>query len=163
MSDSLRPDGLWTTGLLHPWDSAGKNTGVASNALLQGVFPTQESDPHLLRLLHLQAGSSPPAPPGEPILELRMDRYRQVLSLRKWKLLSGDSGRPNGLYTPWNSPGQNAGVGSLPFLQGIFLPTQQSTWGLLHCRQILYQLSYQGSPKEKNQIKSTVCESACCN
>ena len=83
MSDSLRPDGLWTTGLLHPWDSAGKNTGVASNALLQGIFPTLESDPHLLRLLHLQAGSSPLAPPGEPILELRMDRYRQILSLRK--------------------------------------------------------------------------------
>jgi len=36
-------------------------------------------------------------------------------------------------------------VGSLSFLQGI-LPTQESNWGLLHCRQILYQLGYQGSP-----------------
>ena len=50
-----------------------------------------------------------------------------------------------GLYNPWNSPGQNAGVGSLSLLQGIF-PTQELNRGLLHCRQILYWLSYQGSP-----------------
>ena len=37
------------------------------------------------------------------------------------------------------------GVGNLSLLQMIFL-TQKSNWGLLHCRQILYQLSYQGSP-----------------
>ena len=35
------------------------------------------------------------------------------------------------------------GVGSLSLLQQIF-PTQESKQGLLHCRQILYQLSYQG-------------------
>ena len=52
-----------------------------------------------------------------------------------------DSLRPHGLYSPWNSPGQNTGVGSLSHLQGIF-PTQESNQGLLHCRQILYQLSY---------------------
>ena len=42
------------------------------------------------------------------------------------------------------SPGKpkNTGVGSLPLLKGIFL-TQESNWCLLHCRQILYQLSYQ--------------------
>ena len=49
--------------------------------------------------------------------------------------------QPNGLYSPWNSPGQNNGVGSLFLLQGIFL-TQGSNLGLLHCRQILYQLSH---------------------
>ena len=37
------------------------------------------------------------------------------------------------------------GVGSLSLLKGIF-PTQELNRGLLHCRQILYQLSYQGSP-----------------
>ena len=48
-------------------------------------------------------------------------------------------------YTrPWKSPGQNTGVGSLSLLQGIFL-TQELNRGLLHCRQILNQLSYQGS------------------
>ena len=54
--------------------------------------------------------------------------------------------QPHGLYSPWNSPGKNTGVGSLSFLQGIF-PTQGSNPGLLHCRQILYQLSHKGSPK----------------
>ena len=96
-----------------------------------------------------------------------------------------DSLRPHRLYSPWNSPGQNTGVGRLSFLQGnlpnpgikprsptlqadslpaepqgkpkntgvgspsllqgIF-PTQESNRGLLHCRRILYLLSYQGSP-----------------
>ena len=48
---------------------------------------------------------------------------------------------------PAEPPGKpkNTGVGGLSLLQGIF-PTQESNWGLLHCRQILYQLSYQGSP-----------------
>ena len=50
---------------------------------------------------------------------------------------------PHGLYRPWNSPGQNTGLGSLSRLQGIF-PTQGSNPGLPHCRQILYQLSHQG-------------------
>ena len=45
-----------------------------------------------------------------------------------------------------NSSGQNTGVGSFSLHQGIFL-TQESSQGLLHCRQILYQLSYQGSPE----------------
>ena len=88
------------------------------------------------------------------------------------------------MYSPWNSPGQNTGVGSYYFFQGIFLTlgsnprspallvdflsakppgkpkntevgslsflqqiflTQESNQGLLHCRIILYQLSYQGS------------------
>ena len=53
---------------------------------------------------------------------------------------------PQGLHSLWNSPGQNTGVGSLSLLQGIF-PTRGSNPGLLHCRQILYQLSYQGSPR----------------
>ena len=40
---------------------------------------------------------------------------------------------------------KNTGVGSLSLLRGIF-PTQESNWGLLHRRQILYQLNYQGNP-----------------
>ena len=52
---------------------------------------------------------------------------------------------PHGLYSPWNSPGQNTGVGSLSLLQGIF-PTRESNPGLPRCRWILYQLSHQGKP-----------------
>ena len=57
-----------------------------------------------------------------------------------------DSLWPHGLYSPWNSPGQNTGVGSCSLLQEIF-PTQGLNPGLLHCRLILYQLSHQGSPR----------------
>ena len=48
---------------------------------------------------------------------------------------------------PSEPPGkpENTEVGSLSLLQGIF-PTQESNQGFLHCRQILYQLSYQRSP-----------------
>ena len=54
--------------------------------------------------------------------------------------------QPRGLYSPWDSPGQNTGVGSLSLLQEIF-PTQGSNPGLPHCRQILYQLGHKGSPR----------------
>ena len=57
-----------------------------------------------------------------------------------------DSLWPHGLYSSWNSPVQNTGVGSLPLLQGIF-PTQGLNPGLSHCRWILYHLSHQGSPR----------------
>ena len=50
------------------------------------------------------------------------------------------------LYSLWNSPGQNTGVGSLFLLQGIF-PTQGLNPGFPHCRQILYQLSPKGIPR----------------
>ena len=56
-----------------------------------------------------------------------------------------DSLQPLGLYSPWNFPGQNIGVGSFSLLQGIF-PTQGSNPDLPHCRWILYQLSHKGSP-----------------
>ena len=44
---TLQPNGLWLTRLLHPWDSLGKNTGVGCNSLLQKIFLTQGSNPHL--------------------------------------------------------------------------------------------------------------------
>ena len=44
-----------------------------------------------------------------------------------------------------DSPGKNTGVGCHFLLQGIF-PIQESNLSLLHCRQILYQLSYEGNP-----------------
>ena len=53
-----------------------------------------------------------------------------------------DSLQLHRLYSPWNSPGQNTGVGSHSLLQGI-LPTQELNWDPLPCRWILYQLSYQ--------------------
>ena len=57
-----------------------------------------------------------------------------------------DSLRRHRLYSPWNSPSQNTGVGSLSLLQGI-IPTQGLNPGFPRCRRILYQLS-QGRRRE---------------
>ena len=88
-----------------------------------GSLSNQESNPCLL---HWQVDSL-------PLSHLESENHCMSNSLQ-----------PHGLYSPWNSPGQNTGVGSLSLFQQIFL-TQELNWGLLHCRQIPYQLSYQGS------------------
>ena len=62
-----------------------------------------------------------------------------------------DSLRPHGLYSPWNSPGQNTGMGSLALLRGIF-PTQGSNPGLPHCRWVLYQLSHKETGNMNQKI-----------
>ena len=64
VSDSLGAHGLQPAWLLCPWDSPGKNTRVGCHYPLQGIFPTQGSDP---KLLHWQADSLPLAPPGKLI------------------------------------------------------------------------------------------------
>ena len=53
-----------------------------------------------------------------------------------------------GFFTSCATTPKSTGVGSLSLLQWIFL-TQESNQGLLHCRQVLYQLSYKGSPAGK--------------
>ena len=71
----------------------------------------------------------------------------QLVKLVKWKTLSCVwLFVTPGLYSTWNSPGQNTGVGSLSLLQGIF-PTQGSNPGLPHCRRILCQVNHKGSPR----------------
>ena len=99
VSNSLQPHELYVQSV----EFSRPAHWMGSLSLLQGIFPTQGSNPGLLIL---QADSLPAEPQGEP---------------------------------------KNTGVGSLSLLQCIIL-TQESNRGLLHCRQILYQLSYQGSP-----------------
>ena len=57
--DCLRPHGLQLARLLCPWDSPGKSTGGGCHFLLQGIFLTQGSNPHLPHLLHWQMNSLP--------------------------------------------------------------------------------------------------------
>ena len=82
--------------------------------------------------------------------EARSHMWQLKISLRPGESKSGsvvsNPLRPQGLCSPWNSPGQNTGVGRLSLWQRIF-PTQESNPGLLHCRWILYQLSHQLSPR----------------
>ena len=76
--------------------------------------------------------------------------------------------QPHVLYSPWNSPGQNTGLGSLSLHQWIF-PTQKSNRGHLYCRWILYQLSYEGQEYTTKAVSSvtqlcpTLCEPMDCS
>ena len=82
--------------------------------------------------------------------------WSAILTTVKAKaLVVKDSLQPHGLYPTrflslWDSPGKKTevGVGCYSVLQGLFL-TLESNPGLLHCRQILYCLSNQGSPNRK--------------
>ena len=79
---------------------------------------------------------------------LQNEEFRLKVKVLVASVMS-NSLRPHGLYPtrllcPWNLPGKNTTVGCLSFLQGMFW-TQGSNLGLLHCRRILYHLSYQGS------------------
>ena len=120
-------------------DSPGKNTREGCYALLQGVFPTQGSNPGRLHcrwiLYQLSHQGSP------RILEWVAYPFSRESPQPRSPVLQADSL----LSEPPGKP-KNTGVGSLSLLQRNFL-TQQSNWGLLHCRQILYHLSHQGSPR----------------
>ena len=130
-------------GLYSPWNSPGQNAGAGSLSLLPGHLPNPGIKP---RSPALQVDSLPSEPPGKPkntgvggLSLLQKDLPNPGIEPRSPEL-QADS-------FPAEPPGKpkNTGVGSLSLLQGIF-PTQKSNQGLLHCRQILYQLSYQGSP-----------------
>ena len=129
MSDSVRPHRQQPTRLPHPWDSPGKNSGMGCHFLLQCMKVKSQSEV------------------AQSCLTLRdpMDCSLQGFSihgiLQARVLEWGAIAFSNGLYSPWNSSGHS-------LLQGIF-PTQGMNPGLLHDRQILYQLSHQGSPKSK--------------
>ena len=67
-----------------------------------------------------------------------------------------DSLRPHELHSPWNSSGQNTGVGNLSLLWGIF-PPQGLNPGLPQCGWILYQLSHKGSPRILEWVAYPFC------
>ena len=166
VSDSLRPHGLYS-----PWNSLSQDSGVDSLSLLQGIFPTQGLNPGLLHcrwiLSQLSHKGSPRIlewvaypfsrgsswPRNRTVVSSIAGRFLYQLSYQgspksesEGRSVVSDSLWPHGLYSPWNSPGQNTGVGSLSLLQGIF-PTEGSNPGLLHCRWILYHLSHKRKPK----------------
>ena len=89
------------------------------------------------------------APLSTGILQARILKWVAMLTPSGDLPNPGIKPRPPTLQVdslPSESPGKhmNTGVGSLSILQRIF-PNQESNWGLLHCMQILYPLSYQGS------------------
>ena len=90
---------LWTIAhqALHPWDSPSKNTGVGCHSLLQGISPTQGSNPHLLCLLHWQAGSLPLISPVKP-LWVAFPFSRWSSQPRDWTQIYRIAG---GFFTSW--------------------------------------------------------------
>ena len=79
----------------------------------------------------------------------------------KWKSLSHvQLFATSRMYSPWDSPDQNTGMGSCSLHQGIF-PTQALNPGLPHCRWILYHLSHQGSPRIVGWVPSPFFSGSC--
>ena len=107
VSDSLWPHGLKSTRLLCPWNFPGRNTGVGSHSLLQGIFPTQRLNPGLPHcrwiLYHLSSQENPKdfwsgmlcPPPGDlpnPGIKPRFP------ALRADSLLSEPPGKPTCMH-----------------------------------------------------------------
>ena len=61
---SVMSDSLWHHGLFSPWNSPGQNPGLANCFLLQGIIPTQASNPGLLQIICLRADYLPAELPG---------------------------------------------------------------------------------------------------
>ena len=131
-----------TPWIYSPWNSPSQNTGVDSLSLLQRIFLTQGLNQGLPRcrwILYQQNHQGSPR-----ILEWVAYPFSSGSSWpRDQARVSHIAG---GFLTSWATrEAQETGVGSLSLLQWIFL-TEGSNQSLLHCRRILYQLSYQGRP-----------------
>ena len=138
MFNSSWPHGLKPSRLLCPWHFPGKNTGVGCHFLLQGIFPTQGSNPLSLASSALAGGFFTTALPGEPIQNKEFFKNAiaqckkcnnhkgstwfllrvQLCSLNRYVQVPDSS-------VHGDSPGKNTGVGCHVLLQGVF-PTQGS-------------------------------------
>ena len=129
--ESLRPHGLYG-----PWNSPSKNTGVGSRSLLQGLFPTE--------------GSNPGLPHCRQILnQLSHQGSPRILEWGAYPFSRGSAWLRNRTR--------------VYCIAGRFFTSWATNQGLLHCRQILYQLSYQGSPTAKTNTKQSPNMKMSCN
>ena len=100
-------------------------------AVLHFSYETEPSDRNFEGTIYMSCLSS------KEIFNVYVHVSRSVMS----KSLQLHRLQPARFLCPWDSPGKNNGVNCYSFLQRIFL-TQGSNPGFLHCRQILYHLSY---------------------
>ena len=127
MSDSLQPYGLQAARLLCLWDSPGKNTGVGCHALLQGIFPIQELNLWLLRLLYWWASSLALVQPGlnmSPQIYVYMEPV-DVTLLKNRVFADIIKLSPTGLGWGW---GNKFSVISVPIRRGKFGPRENTMW-----------------------------------
>ena len=163
VSDFLQPRGLQPTRLLRPWDFPGKNAGVGCHSSSRGSSQPRDQHRDQIRVPYVSHT-------GEQVLyhqcHLGSPRTTQSKEFSRSEHWSGQPfPAPEDLSNPEMEPKcpplrtkslpaeppgrpENTGVGSLFHLWWIFL-TQESNWGLLHCRRILQQLSYQENLNNK--------------
>ena len=149
MSNSVRPHGQQPTRLLCPQDSLGKNTGVGCHLLLQDNHVEPPNRPWSKWVTQLCPTLCDPMDyTVHGILQARIlewvafPLFRRSSQPRNQTQVSHIAG---GFFTRWaTGKPKNTRVGSLSLLQQIF-PIQELNRGLLLCRQILYQPSYQES------------------
>ena len=143
--DNPRDSGAWWAVVPGVAQSRTRLTWLGSSSSPQLARASQ----HIITCQGLSWCFSQTAPcsRGSPTVLLRMNWIESLPVI-------SDTLTPHGLYSSWNSPGQNAGMGSLCLLQGIF-PTQGSNPGLPHCRWILYQLNHKESSDPKNSWQTT--------
>ena len=152
MSDSVWPHRWKPTRLPCPWDSSGKNTGVGCHYLLQCMKVKSERE--VTQSCPTLSYPMDYSLPGSSIHGIFQARVLEWVVFH----FSRESSQPrdrtqvsriaSGFFTIWATRDfKNIGMGSLSLLRQIFL-MQELSWGILHCRWILYQLSYQRNPVE---------------
>ena len=142
--DSLQIYRQSPSRLLCPWNSPGRNAGVGSHSLLQGIFLTQGLNPGLLHCRRvLYRGSQREAHGRGAAWWFKAQTFTFQKTLLpgadvpacQGPAVVSDSEGPHGLQPtglcPWDSPAKNTGVGCHALLQGIF-PTQRLNPRLLH-------------------------------
>ena len=161
VSDSLQSNGLQPARLLCPWDFPGKNTEVGCHFLLQSQgkkYLKTHTDAVYHQTVQASEENSILTSTRGKIYALQREKNVKMLEAFLLGMMKfvfaicsvvSDSMQHHGLQPatllcPCDFPGENTGVGSHFFLQGI-CPPQRSNPGLLHCRQTRYSLSHQGS------------------
>ena len=139
-SHSLQPRGLQPARLLCPWEFSRQEYRSGLPCLPPGDLPSPGIEP---RSPALQANSLPSEPPRNPQNAVAYPFSRGSSWPRNWIRVYCLT---DWFFTSWAIRKAQTGVGSHFLLQGIF-PTQGLNSGVLHFRQILYCLNYQGSPE----------------
>ena len=129
VSDPQRPHGLQPSRLLPPWDFPGKSTGVWCHCLLCMIIWLIQIKVWAMGLIYSNIYQNTINIINK-ILHSTLAicvKFKHFLQNNhsngcKWKCsVVSDSLRPQGLYSPWNSPGQNTGVGSRARFQGLLI------------------------------------------
>ena len=131
----------------YPTSEVGRRPGGATPPLKSGAA-AERSYPSSEALIEYPIGRSPgarcPVRTGPRHLSLWGSRILGLESESESHSVMSNSSRPYGLYSPWNSPGQNTGVGSFFLLQRIFQPMDRTQVSCIAGR--FCTMSHKGSP-----------------